>query len=106
MAHRDALQVLRTYLTSQILGQETLVERLLIAVLADGHLLVEGAPGLAKTKAIRVVADREVAAMSEALSCPRSLKCATSGATRPPNSRCSNPSLCCCTHFSRASSGA
>ena len=34
MAHRDALQVLRTYLTSQILGQETLVERLLIAVLA------------------------------------------------------------------------
>ncbi|APQ11105.1 AAA family ATPase [Pseudomonas oryzihabitans] len=57
MAHRDALQVLRTYLTSQILGQETLVERLLIAVLADGHLLVEGAPGLAKTKAIKDLAE-------------------------------------------------
>jgi len=49
--------VLRTYLTSQILGQETLVERLLIAVLADGHLLVEGAPGLAKTKAIKDLAE-------------------------------------------------
>lgn len=57
MAHRDALQMLRTYLTSQILGQETLVERLLIAVLADGHLLVEGAPGLAKTKAIKDLAE-------------------------------------------------
>ena len=57
MAHRDALQVLRTYLTSQILGQETLVERLLITVLADGHLLVEGAPGLAKTKAIKDLAE-------------------------------------------------
>jgi len=57
MAHRDALQVLRTYLTSQILGQESLVERLLIAVLADGHLLVEGAPGLAKTKAIKDLAE-------------------------------------------------
>ena len=57
MDHRDALQVLRTYLTSQILGQEALVERLLIAVLADGHLLVEGAPGLAKTKAIKDLAE-------------------------------------------------
>jgi MoxR-like ATPase len=37
-------------------GQEALVERLLIALLADGHLLVEGAPGLAKTRAIRELA--------------------------------------------------
>ena len=49
--------MLRTYRTSQILGQETRVERLLIAVLADGHLLVEGAPGLAKTKAIKDLAE-------------------------------------------------
>jgi len=34
-----------------------LVNRMLIALLADGHLLVEGAPGLAKTKAIKVLAD-------------------------------------------------
>ncbi|MCQ4346679.1 MoxR family ATPase [Pseudomonas stutzeri] len=56
MPHRDALIVLRQYLSSQILGQERLVDRLLIALLADGHLLVEGAPGLAKTKAIKDLA--------------------------------------------------
>ena len=41
----------------RILGQDTLVNRMLIALLADGHLLVEGAPGLAKTRAIKVLAD-------------------------------------------------
>ena len=40
-------------LDRQVLGQPRLIERLLIALLADGHLLVEGAPGLAKTRAIR-----------------------------------------------------
>lgn len=49
--------VLNQWLSSQIVGQETLVQRLLIALLADGHLLVEGAPGLAKTKAIKTLAD-------------------------------------------------
>ena len=39
-----------------VLGQQQLVERLLVALLADGHLLVEGAPGLAKTRAIRMLA--------------------------------------------------
>ena len=48
---------LRQWLSSQILGQPKLVDRLLIALLADGHLLVEGAPGLAKTKAIQSLAD-------------------------------------------------
>lgn len=48
---------LRQWLTSQILGQPILVDRLLIALLADGHLLVEGAPGLAKTKAIKALSD-------------------------------------------------
>ena len=56
MPHRDALLALRQYLSSQILGQERLVERLLITLLADGHVLVEGAPGLAKTKAIKDLA--------------------------------------------------
>lgn len=41
-----------------IIGQQTLMERLLIALLSNGHLLVEGAPGLAKTTAIKVIADR------------------------------------------------
>ena len=56
MDHREALVTLRHFLATQILGQEKLVERLLIALLADGHLLVEGAPGLAKTKAIKELA--------------------------------------------------
>ncbi len=41
------------HLEEKIIGQTRLVERLLIALLADGHLLVEGAPGLAKTTAIK-----------------------------------------------------
>lgn len=48
---------LNQWLSSQIVGQEKLVQRLLIALLADGHLLVEGAPGLAKTKAIKTLSD-------------------------------------------------
>ena len=53
---RSAVMRLRDYLTSQIVGQDKLVERLLIALLADGHLLVEGPPGLAKTRAIKALA--------------------------------------------------
>jgi len=49
---------LREDLSQTIVGQAALVERLLIALLADGHLLVEGAPGLAKTTAIRALASR------------------------------------------------
>ncbi|MFT7681381.1 MAG: MoxR-like ATPase [Moritella dasanensis] len=48
---------LRGYLNSQILGQENLVDNLLIALLADGHILVEGPPGLAKTRAVKALAD-------------------------------------------------
>ncbi len=40
-------------MSEQVLGQERLVNRLMIALLADGHLLVEGPPGLAKTRAIK-----------------------------------------------------
>ncbi len=51
------IQAVREWLASQVIGQEHLVERLLIALLADGHLLVEGAPGLAKTRAIKSLGD-------------------------------------------------
>jgi len=44
-------------LEKQIIGQPHLIQRLLIALLADGHLLVEGAPGLAKTRAIRLLGE-------------------------------------------------
>ena len=54
----DAFSHLREGLSREIVGQAALIERLLIALLADGHLLVEGAPGLAKTSAIRALASR------------------------------------------------
>ncbi|GAB3342068.1 AAA family ATPase [Marilutibacter aestuarii] len=54
----DAFKALRDALSAEIVGQSALIERLLIALLADGHLLVEGAPGLAKTSAIRALASR------------------------------------------------
>jgi MoxR-like ATPase len=52
-----ALTTLKEHVSKNVIGQETLVDRLLIALLADGHLLVEGAPGLAKTRAIKVLSD-------------------------------------------------
>jgi len=48
-------QELARFMNQMVIGQEELVSRLLIALLADGHLLVEGAPGLAKTRAIKVL---------------------------------------------------
>jgi MoxR-like ATPase len=56
MSNLQQIQTLKLWMNDQIIGQEHLVERLLIALLADGHLLVEGAPGLAKTKAIKTLA--------------------------------------------------
>jgi MoxR-like ATPase len=50
---QQQLLELKTFLNSRILGQKSLISRLLIALLADGHLLVEGAPGLAKTRAVK-----------------------------------------------------
>ncbi|MBV1875294.1 MAG: MoxR family ATPase [Cycloclasticus sp.] len=50
-----AIQQLKNTINEQIIGQDVLVERMLIALLADGHILVEGAPGLAKTRAINVL---------------------------------------------------
>ncbi|MCP4768096.1 MAG: MoxR family ATPase [Gammaproteobacteria bacterium] len=48
---------LKSAVAARIVGQEGLIERLLVAILADGHLLVEGAPGLAKTRAIKVLGE-------------------------------------------------
>lgn len=50
-------QQLRLWLGSQVIGQEDLVEKMLINLLASGHMLVEGAPGLAKTRAIKALSD-------------------------------------------------
>jgi MoxR-like ATPase len=53
MTQIKVISTLKNWMGQQIIGQEKLIDRLLIALLADGHLLVEGAPGLAKTKAIK-----------------------------------------------------
>lgn len=58
MSSRAAFTSLKDALSECIIGQHHLVERLLITLLADGHLLVEGAPGLAKTKAIKELSER------------------------------------------------
>jgi MoxR-like ATPase len=52
----EHFSTLKEHLSSQIIGQESLVENLLIALLANGHLIVEGPPGLAKTRAVNALA--------------------------------------------------
>ena len=52
----NAFNRLKSYLDSQVLGQPALTEGILIALLANGHLLVEGPPGLAKTRAVNSLA--------------------------------------------------
>ena len=49
---------LHEHMNQRIIGQTDLVKKLIIALLADGHLLVEGAPGLAKTRAIKELAEQ------------------------------------------------
>ena len=53
---REQLQQLREFMDSRILGQQRLTSRMLVALLADGHILVEGPPGLAKTRAVKTLA--------------------------------------------------
>jgi MoxR-like ATPase len=53
----EQFQQLEAHASRLIVGQSHLINRMLIALLCDGHLLVEGAPGLAKTRAIKVLAE-------------------------------------------------
>ncbi len=55
MSLQEKFSKLQHNLSQQIVGQERLIERLMVALLADGHLIVEGAPGLAKTRAINAL---------------------------------------------------
>ncbi|MCX7119184.1 MAG: MoxR family ATPase [Legionellales bacterium] len=55
-AVQEQIVELNRYLNTRILGQTALMTRILIALLADGHLLLEGAPGLAKTRAVKELA--------------------------------------------------
>ncbi|MEC9069084.1 MAG: AAA family ATPase [SAR324 cluster bacterium] len=56
----QTFHLLQESLNCLVLGQDRLIERLLISMLADGHLLVEGAPGLAKTRAIKELGEKIV----------------------------------------------
>ncbi len=57
MSVLEQFQKLEAHASGLIIGQSHLINRMLIALLCDGHLLVEGAPGLAKTRAIKVLAE-------------------------------------------------
>ena len=56
MSARDAILDLKARMGQDIIGQEEMVTRLLIGLLANGNLLVEGLPGLAKTRAVKSLA--------------------------------------------------
>ncbi len=53
---RSGLLRLLDRIETQVVGQRGLLERLVIALLAGGHVLIEGVPGLAKTRAVRALA--------------------------------------------------
>ena len=53
---RQAILALRDAINAEVLGQPRVVERMVIGLLADGHLLIEGLPGLAKTRAVKAMA--------------------------------------------------
>ncbi len=57
MTPYESIQLLKKRMNASIIGQEKIVERLIIGLLANGNLLVEGLPGLAKTRAVRAMAD-------------------------------------------------
>ena len=54
---QPGVAALASYLASGLVGHETLIERLMVALLAGGHLLLEGPPGLAKTRAVKWLSD-------------------------------------------------
>jgi MoxR-like ATPase len=56
MSARDSILELKKRIGESIIGQATVIDRLLIAILADGHVLMEGLPGLAKTRTIKTLA--------------------------------------------------
>jgi len=55
-SEQQRVRAVQEWLSHRVIGQETLLQRLLMALLCGGHLLVEGAPGLAKTRAIKELA--------------------------------------------------
>lgn len=57
MTPREAIQILEDRMNESVIGQEHVVSKFIMGLLADGNILVEGLPGLAKTRAVRAMAD-------------------------------------------------
>ncbi|MCP5532587.1 MAG: MoxR family ATPase [Akkermansiaceae bacterium] len=55
MTPREAILRISDAMNAAVIGQETVVERILVALLANGHLLMEGLPGVAKTRSIKTL---------------------------------------------------
>ena len=55
--NRDKLASVRAHIASRVIGQQRLVDGMLICLISDGHLLVEGLPGLAKTTAVKALSE-------------------------------------------------
>ena len=53
----ERLQALRSEVAKVVVGQQAMVERILVGLIGDGHILIEGVPGLAKTTAVKAVSD-------------------------------------------------
>ncbi|WP_296705643.1 MoxR family ATPase [Algoriphagus sp.] len=56
MTPQESIQELKNRMSASIIGQEDLIDRLILVLLADGNMLLEGLPGLAKTRAIKTLA--------------------------------------------------
>lgn len=56
MTPQEAIQELKSRMSASIIGQDGLIDRLILVLLADGNMLLEGLPGLAKTRAIKTLA--------------------------------------------------
>lgn len=81
------LQTVRSNLEQLLIGRENLVSRLLIALLTGGHVLIEGAPGLAKTRAVKLFSELIAADFVRIQSTPDLLPADLTGTTvfRPEN---------------------
>ena len=55
MTSRDAILKISEAMNAAVIGQEVVVERILVALLANGHMLMEGLPGVAKTRSIKTL---------------------------------------------------
>lgn len=57
LSPREGINALKEHLVACVIGQERLAQRLVLALLADGHILLEGGPGLGKTRAVMALAE-------------------------------------------------